>query len=68
MDGFCYLHENFSIFYIEHIPKAQNEEVNRLAHSASSYLQVIDIFNVEIIAHDWRREIWGPPLQHCQAS
>ena len=47
----------FSIVYIKHVPKAQNEEANRLAQNASSYRQIVDIFNNEIIADDWRKEI-----------
>ena len=43
--------------YIKHVPKAQNEEANRLAHDASGYRQIVDIFNNEIIADDWRKEI-----------
>ena len=43
--------------YIKHVPKAQNEEANRLAQDASGYRQIVDIFNNEIIADDWRKEI-----------
>jgi len=41
--------DDFSIVYIKHVPKAQNEEANRLAQNASSYRQIVDIFNNEII-------------------
>ena len=42
---------------IKHIPKAQNQEANRLAQSASSYQQIQEVVNNEIVADDWRREI-----------
>lgn len=49
--------DDFSIVSIMHVPKAQNEEANRLAQSASGYRQTFDIFNDEIIADDWRKRI-----------
>ena len=42
---------------IKHIPRAQNQEANRLAQSASGYWQIQDVFNNEVVIDDWRREI-----------
>jgi hypothetical protein len=42
---------------IRHIPRAQNQEANRLAQSASSYRQIQEILSNEVIANDWREEI-----------
>ena len=42
---------------IKHIPRAQNQEVNRLAQNASGYRQIQEIFNNEIVTDDWRSEI-----------
>jgi hypothetical protein len=42
---------------IKHISRAQNQEANRLAQSASSCRQIQEVFNGEIIADDWRSEI-----------
>jgi hypothetical protein len=42
---------------IKHIPRAQNQEANRLAQSVSSYRQIQEVFNSEIVADDWRSEI-----------
>ena len=49
--------DGFPMVTIKHIPKAQNQEANRLAQSASSYQQIQEVFNNEIVADDWRREI-----------
>ena len=49
--------DDCSIVSIKHVPKAQNEEANRLAQSASGYRQIYDIFVSEIIVDDWRKEI-----------
>jgi hypothetical protein len=42
---------------IKHIPRAQNQEANRPAQSASSYQQIQEILSNEVIANDWREEI-----------
>jgi hypothetical protein len=42
---------------IKHIPRAQNQEANRLAQSTSGYQQIQEVFNDEIVADDWRSEI-----------
>ena len=42
---------------IKHIPRAQNQEANRLAQNAFGYRQIQEIFNNEIITNDWRSEI-----------
>ena len=42
---------------IRHIPRAQNQEANQLAQSASSYRQIQEILNNEVVANDWREEI-----------
>jgi hypothetical protein len=38
---------------IKHIPRAQNQEVNRLAQNASGYRQSQEAFNSEIVTNDW---------------
>jgi hypothetical protein len=42
---------------IEHIPKMYNEEVNRLAQSASGYRPICDVSALELLPNDWRKEI-----------
>jgi hypothetical protein len=42
---------------IRHIPRAQNQEANRLAQNASSYRQIQEAFNGEVITDDWRSKI-----------
>jgi hypothetical protein len=42
---------------IKHIPRAQNQEVNRLAQNASGYRQSKEAFNSEIVTNDWCSEI-----------
>ena len=42
---------------IKHIPRAQNQEANRLAQNAFGYLQIQEIFSSEIIIDDWMSEI-----------
>ena len=41
----------------KHILRAQNQEANRLAQSASDYRQIQEVLNNEIVADDWRSEI-----------
>jgi hypothetical protein len=42
---------------IEHIPKAYNEEANKLAQGASGYRPIYGAMAVELAADDWRKEI-----------
>ena len=42
---------------IKHIPRAQNQEANRLSQSASGYRWIQEVFNDEIVFDDWRSEI-----------
>jgi hypothetical protein len=49
--------DEFPMFTIKHILRAQNQEANWLAQGASSYRQIQDIFNNEVVTDDWRREI-----------
>ena len=42
---------------IKHIPRAQNQEANQLAQSASSYRHIQEVLSNEIIADDWISEI-----------
>ena len=37
---------------IKHIPRAQNQEANRLAQSAPGYQQIQEVFNNEIVGDD----------------
>jgi hypothetical protein len=42
---------------IEHIPRAYNEEANKLAQDASGYQPIYEAMVVELAADDWRKEI-----------
>ena len=43
---------------MKHIPRNQNQEANRLAQSASSYLQIIEVLTDEVVDEgDWRKNI-----------
>jgi len=42
---------------IEHIPKIQNEEPNKLAQNASGYRPIHEITTLELVADDWMRDI-----------
>jgi hypothetical protein len=42
---------------IEHIPKAYNEEANKLAPGASGYRQIYGAIVVELAADEWKKEI-----------
>ena len=41
----------------QHIPRAQNQEANRLAQSASGYRVIQEILSNETLDNDWRVEI-----------
>ena len=49
--------DGFPFVDIKHIPRAQKQEANRLAQSASGYRLIHEILNNEAIADDWRLEI-----------
>ena len=49
--------DEFPMVTIRHIPRAQNQEANQLAQSASSYRQIQEILSNEAVANDWRKEI-----------
>jgi hypothetical protein len=42
---------------LEHIPKAQNEEANRLAQFMSGYRRKASILLDDVLPNDWRKEI-----------
>jgi len=49
---------SFSSVIMNHIPRNQNLEVNRLAQSASIYRQIVKILADEVVADkDWRKDI-----------
>ena len=47
----------FSHVSFQHIPRAQNQEANRLAQSASGYRMIQEILSNEASDNDWRIEI-----------
>ena len=48
----------FSSIIIKYIPRSQNQEANRLAHSASGYQQIVEILADELVDdEDWRKYI-----------
>jgi ribonuclease HI len=49
--------KEFKTVMIEHIPKAYNEEANKLAQGASGYRPIYGAMAVELAADDWRKEI-----------
>ena len=49
--------EGFPLISLQHIPRAQNQEANRLAQSASGYLMFQEILSNETLDNDWRVEI-----------
>ena len=49
---------SFSSVIMKHIPRNHNQEVNRLAQSASGYRQIVQILADEVVAdEDWRKDI-----------
>jgi hypothetical protein len=46
-----------SAYFFQHIPRAHNQEANRLAQSTSGYRVIQEILNGETLANDWRVEI-----------
>ena len=42
---------------LQHIPRAQNQEANRLAQSASGYRVIQEVLSSETSNNDWRVEI-----------
>ena len=42
---------------LQHIPRAQNQEANRLAQSASGYREFQEVLSNETSNNDWRVEI-----------
>ena len=49
--------KEFSHVSFQHIPRAQNQEANRLAQSASGYRVIQEILSNETLDNDWRVEI-----------
>ena len=49
--------EGFPLTSLQHIPRAQNQEVNRLAQNASGYRVFQEILSSETLANDWRVKI-----------
>jgi hypothetical protein len=49
--------DEFVSVILEHIPKAQNEEANRLAQFASGYRLRASILFDDVLPNDWRKEI-----------
>ena len=49
--------KEFSHISLQHIPRAQNQEANRLAQSATGYQVFQEILNSETLTDDWRVEI-----------
>ena len=49
--------KEFPHISLQHIPRAQNQEANRLAQSASGYRVFQEILSSEILTNDWRVEI-----------
>ena len=49
--------KEFPHISLQHIPRAQNQEANRLAQSASSYRVFQEILSSETVTNDWRVEI-----------
>jgi len=50
--------KEFKDFRLEHVPRLQNEEANRLAHHASGYQPILNTLSA-IGVDDWRMEIIG---------
>ena len=49
--------KEFPHISLQHIPRAQNQEANRLAQSASGYRVFQEILSSETLTNDWRVEI-----------
>jgi hypothetical protein len=49
--------DEFVSVILEHIPKAQNEEANRLAQFTSGYRRRASILFDDVLPNDWRKEI-----------
>ena len=49
--------KEFPHISLQHIPRAQNQEANRLAQSASGYRVFQEILSSETSINDWRVEI-----------
>ena len=56
--------KEFLHFSFQHIPRAQNQEANRLAQSVIGYRVFQEVLNSETSNNDWRIEIadylWNP--------
>ena len=48
---------SFNLTSLQHIPRAQNQEANRLAQNASGYRVFQEILSSETLANDWRVKI-----------
>jgi ribonuclease HI len=49
--------DEFVSVVLEHIPKAQNEEANRLAQFTYGYQRRASILFDDVLPNDWRKEI-----------
>jgi hypothetical protein len=56
--------KNFQFVILQHIPRENNGEANRLAQSASGYREKQEVFAIDVYAFgsdlaedDWRKEI-----------
>ena len=49
--------QEFPLTSLQHIPRAQNQEANRLAQNASGYRVFEELLSSETLANDWRVEI-----------
>ena len=49
--------EEFPLTSLQHNPRAQNQEANRLAQNVSGYRVFQEILSSETLANDWRVEI-----------
>jgi ribonuclease HI len=56
--------KSFQLVILQHIPRENNEEANRLAQSASGYIENQEVFAIDVYAFgsslaedDWRKEI-----------
>ena len=49
--------KEFKMVSIEHVPKINNEEANRLAQNAFGYRPICGAAALELPTGDWRREI-----------
>jgi hypothetical protein len=49
--------KSFQLVILQHIPRENNGEANRLAQSASGYRENKEVFGSDLAKDDWRKEI-----------